>query len=49
MEYHHRILNIQLNLGFKFQLQQTILIFLEQICPKKESFRSKTTKNEHHY
>ena len=43
MEIHHRILSIRISLGSNFQLQQTILIFLEQICTEKESFRSKTT------
>ena len=37
MENHHRILHIQISLGSKFQLQQTILIFFEQIWPQKES------------
>ena len=26
-EHHHQILHIQVSLGFKFQLQQTILVF----------------------
>ena len=30
--------------GSKIQLQQTILIFLGKIFPKKESFQSKTKK-----
>ena len=42
MENHHRILHIQIGLGSKFHLQQ--FCFLEQICPKKESFRSKIEK-----
>ena len=46
MEDHHQILHIQINLGSKFQLQQTILIILEQICPENESIQSKATKNE---
>ena len=35
MENHHRILHIRISLGSKFQLQQTILTFLEQIYPQK--------------
>ena len=31
MENHHRILHNRISLVSKFQLQQTILIFLEQI------------------
>ena len=46
MEDHHQILHIQINLGSKFQLQQTILIILEQIFPENESIQSKATKNE---
>ena len=34
MENHHRILHIQINLGSKLQLQQTILIFLNKFAPK---------------
>ena len=44
MEYHHRILHIPFTLGSKFQLQQKILIFLEQIYPQKEFFRSKNNQ-----
>ena len=35
MENLHRILHIRISLGSKFQFQQTILIFLEQIYPQK--------------
>ena len=35
MKNHQRILHIRVNQGSKFQLQQTILIFLEQIYPQK--------------
>ena len=49
MENHHRILQIWISLGSKFQLQQKNLIFSEQNCTQKESFRSKATKNEHHH
>ena len=31
MKNHQRILHIRINQGSKFQLQETILIFLEQI------------------
>ena len=49
MENLHRILHIRVSLGSKFQLQQTILTFLEQICPNKESLQSKKIKHEHHH
>ena len=42
-ENHHRILNIRIRLGFKFQLEQKILIFWNNF-PKKEYFQSKTEK-----
>ena len=35
MENHYQILHIQISLGFKFQLQQTILIFWKKFAPKK--------------
>ena len=35
MKNHHQILHIRISPGSKFQLQQTTLIFLEQIYPKK--------------
>ena len=51
MENHHQILHIRISPGSKFRLQQTIVIFLEQICPKNEneSIQSKATKNEHQH
>ena len=44
MENHLQIQHIPISLGSKFQLQQTILIFVGEICPKKELFGQK--KNE---
>ena len=44
MENHHRIIPIQISLGSKFQLQQTILIFWNRFAPKKIFFRSKIEK-----
>ena len=44
MENHHQILHIGISQSSKFQLQETILIFLKQICPQKESFWSKIEK-----
>ena len=35
-EHHHRILHIRISLGTKFYLELTILIFLDQICTKRE-------------
>ena len=40
-EIHHRIVHFWISLGFKFQLQQTILIFWNK-CPKKGYIWSKT-------
>ena len=42
-ENHHRILNIRIKLGSKFQLEQKILIFWNNFL-KKEYFQSKTEK-----
>ena len=42
-ENHHRILNIRIRLGSKFQLEQKILIFWNNFL-KKEYFQSKTEK-----
>ena len=39
-----RILHIQISLGSKFQLQQTIFIFLEQIYPQKNPSGQKQQK-----
>ena len=44
MENHHRILHIRISLGSKFQLQQIILIFLEQIYPQKNPSGQKQQK-----
>ena len=44
MENRHRILHIPASLGSKYQLQQNNFDFLEQLCRKKESFRSKIEK-----
>ena len=44
MENHHRILHIQISLGSKFQLQQTILIFFENIYPQKNPSGQKQQK-----
>ena len=44
MENHHRILHIRISLGSKFQLQQIILIFLEQIYPPKNPSSQKQQK-----
>ena len=44
MENLHRILHIRISLGSKFQFQQTILIFLEQIYPPKYPFSQKQLK-----
>ena len=49
MENHHQIPHIRISLGSKFHLQQIILIFWNKFATKKESFRSKTTKSEHHH
>ena len=35
MENPYRILHIQISLGFKFQLQQTIMIFWNTFATKK--------------
>ena len=47
-ENYHQILNIQINLDFKFQLPQTIMIFrsnfLRKTIPSVEN-----TKNQHQY
>ena len=45
-ENYHRIVHIQINLDYKFQLQQ--FWFLEPIL-KKANFRLKSEKNEHYY
>ena len=47
-ENHHRILHILINLGFKFQLQQTILIYGTNFS-KKRRLPVKNRKNEHHH
>ena len=44
MENHHQILHIGISQGSKFQLQETILIFLKQTCLPKKYFRSKIEK-----
>ena len=44
MVNHHRILHIRISLRSKFQLQQTILIFLEQIYPSKNPSGQKQQK-----
>ena len=44
MENHHQILHIGISQGSKFQLQETILIFLKQIVPKKNPFGQKLKK-----
>ena len=41
MENRHRILDIRISLGSKFQLQQTILIFWKKFAPKKNSSAQK--------
>ena len=46
-ENHHQILNVQISLGSKYQLQQTILIYWNKF-PKQECFEMKT-KNEHYH
>ena len=47
MENLHRILRFRISLGFKFQLQQTILIFWTKFSPRKV-FLVKNGKGEHH-
>ena len=47
-ENHHQILYIQISLGSQIQPQQTILIFLEQICPKKDTLGNINRKNGYH-
>ena len=49
MKHQRQILRIQISLGPKFKLPQTVEVFLEQIYPKKESFWSKIEKNERHH
>ena len=44
MVNHHQILHIRISLRSKFQLQQTILIFLEQIYPSKNPSGQKQQK-----
>ena len=44
MENPHRILHIRISLGSKFQLQQTILIFFENIYPPKNPSGQKQQK-----
>ena len=44
MENHPRILHIRISLGSKLQLQQTVLIFFEQIYPKKSLSAQKQQK-----
>ena len=46
-EHHHWILYIRISLSTKFQLKLTVLLFLDQICPKKV-FPSQNRKSEHH-
>ena len=46
-EQHHWILSIPIFLDIKFQLKLTILIFLDQICPKS-MFLFKNRRSEHH-
>ena len=41
---HHRILHIRISLGFKLQLQETILTFWEKVSPKKDTFDLKQKK-----
>ena len=41
MENHHRILDIWISLGSKFQFQQTILIFWNKFSPKKNPLSQK--------
>ena len=40
--------NIQIGLGTTFQFKLTILIFLDQICPKA-AIPVKNGKSEHHH
>ena len=47
-ENHNQILLIWISLGFKFQLQQTILIFWNKF-PAKRIHPGKNRKNEHHH
>ena len=42
-ENHHQILNVQISLGSKHQLQQTILIYWNNF-PKQEYFEMETEK-----
>ena len=49
MENNHRILHIQISLGSKFQLQQTILIFWNKFAPKKNTSGQKQQKNDYHH
>ena len=44
MENHRRILHIRISLGSKLQLQQTVLIFFEQIYPPKNLSSQKQQK-----
>ena len=44
-EHPHRILHIQISLGSKFQLQQTILIFWNKFAIKVVSFKNKKSVN----
>ena len=43
-EKYHRILHIEVNLGDKFQLQQTILIFWTTFVPRKDKSGQKQEK-----
>ena len=44
MENNKRILDVRISLGSKFQLQQTILVVFEKICPPKKFFCSRIDK-----
>ena len=45
----HQILHIRISLGTKFQLQQTILVFLNHIYPKKKILSMKIRNNKHRH